>query len=132
MSMGTARSAKSPTLAPAAFVTSVGLFALLAVPMLILQSTLDAYLWTSGMTVAVFWLAAVVLTFRPVQAEEGQTGALLSDRGGFLWAPFAALVAALSYIARNTAPSYYGDIWIYLSWVREYLGGDRLASVEPF
>jgi hypothetical protein len=118
-------------LAPAAFVTSVGLFALLAVPMLILQSTLAAYLWACGTIVAVCWLAAVVLTFRPEQAGEGQPGLALSG-GGLLWVPFAALVAALSYIARNTAPSYYGDIWIYLSWVREYLGGDRLASVEPF
>src|SRR3712207_7056473 len=46
-------------LAPAAFVTSVGLFALLAVPMLILQSTLAAYLWACGTIVAVCWLAAV-------------------------------------------------------------------------
>jgi hypothetical protein len=119
-------------LAPAAFVTSVGLFALLAVPMLILQSTLDAYLWACGTIVAVCWLAAAVLTFRPERAQGGRTGVALSDRGGLLWIPFAALVSALSYIARNTAPSYYGDIWIYLSWVREYLGGDRLASVEPF
>ena len=119
-------------IAPAAFVTSVGLFALLAVPMLILQSTLEAYLWACGMFVGVCWLASLVLIFRPEQAEEGQTGVVLSDRGGLLWVPFAALVAALSYIARNTAPSYYGDIWIYLSWVREYLSGDRLASVEPF
>jgi hypothetical protein len=119
-------------LAPAAFVTSVGLFALLAVPMLILQSTLDAYLWACGTIVAGCWLAAVVLTFRPEQAEKVQAGVALSERGGLLWVPFAVLVAALSYIARNTAPSYYGDIWIYLSWVREYLGGDRLATVEPF
>ena len=119
-------------LAPAAFVTSVGLFALLAVPMLILQVTLDAYLWTCGTLIAVFWLASVVLAFRPEQAEDGRTGVVISDRGGLLWVPFAGLVAALSYVARNTAPSYYGDIWIYLSWVREYLGGGRLASVEPF
>jgi hypothetical protein len=119
-------------LAPAAFVTSVGLFALLALPMLILQSTLDAYLWACGTIVAVCWLAAAVLTFRPERAQAGRAGVALSDRGGLLWVPFAALVSALSYIARNTAPSYYGDIWIYLSWVREYLGGDRLASVEPF
>jgi hypothetical protein len=119
-------------LGPAAFVTSLGLFALLAVPMLILQSTLAAYLWVCGTIVALCWLATVVLTFRPEQAEGGQTGVALSDQGGLLWVPFAALVAALSYIARHTAPSYYGDIWIYLSWVREYLGGDRLASVEPF
>jgi hypothetical protein len=117
-------------LAPAAFVTSVGLFALLAVPALILQSTLAAYLLACGTVVAVCWLASLVLTFRP--QEDGWTGVELSDRGGLLWVPFAALVAALSYVARNTAPSYYGDIWIYLSWVREYLGGDRLASVEPF
>jgi len=119
-------------LAPAAFVTSVGLFALLAVPMLILQSTLPTYLWACGTIVAVFWLSAVVLTFRREQAEGGRTGVALSDRGGLLWVPFAALVTALSYIARNTAPSHSGDIWIYLSWVREYLSGDRLASVEPF
>jgi Family of unknown function (DUF6077) len=119
-------------LAPAAFVTSVGLFALLAVPMLILQSTLTAYLWACGTVVAVCWIAAVVLTFRPEQAEKARTGAVLTDRGGLLWVPFAVLVAALTYIARITAPSYYGDIWIYLSWVREYLGEDRLATVEPF
>src|SRR5215207_9743842 len=117
-------------LAPAAFVTSVGLFALLAVPALILQSTLAAYLLACGTVVTVCWLATLVLTFRP--QEDGWTGVELSERGGLLWVPFAALVAALSYVARNTAPSYYGDIWIYLSWVREYLGGDRLASVEPF
>ena len=69
-------------LAPAAFVTSVGLFALLALPMLILQSTLDAYLWACGTIVAACWLAAVVLAFRPEQPEEGHSDFSLSDRGG--------------------------------------------------
>jgi hypothetical protein len=119
-------------LAPAGFVTSVGLFALLALPMLILQTTLATYLWACGTTIAVCWLAAVVLTFRPEQTDVGLAGGASLDSGGILWVPFAVLVAALSYMARITAPSYYGDIWIYLSWVREYLGGDRLASVEPF
>jgi hypothetical protein len=49
-----------------------------------------------------------------------------------MWAPFALLIAAMAYVARTTAPSISGDIWIYLSWVREYVGGDRLASVELF
>ena len=119
-------------LAPASFVTSVGLFALLALPMLILQTTLATYLWACGLTIAVFGLGAVVVTFRQVQVAGGRVGVAFSDHRGLLWVPFAVLVAALSYIARITAPSYYGDIWIYLSWVREYLGGDRLASVEPF
>ncbi len=119
-------------LAPAAFVIGVGLFALLGLPMLILQSTLAAYLWVCGITVAVALLAALIRTFLPARAAGREGGFALTDSGGPLWAPFAALVAALAYIARITAPSYYGDIWIYLSWVREYLGGDRLASVEPF
>ena len=117
-------------LAPVAFVTSVGIFALLAVPMLILQVTLATYLLACGTIVAFTLVAAVVVSFRPEQADVGR--AAPSHSGGLLWVPFAALVAGLAYIARNTAPSYYGDIWIYLSWVREFLDGGRLASVEPF
>jgi hypothetical protein len=119
-------------LAPAAFVTSVGLFALSAVPMLVAESTLDAYLWVCGTIVVAFLLAAIVMTFRPEGEVAEVAGFSVSDRGGIMWAPFALLVTAMAYIAKTTAPSVFGDIWIYLSWVREYLGGDRLASVEPF
>ncbi|QIN83719.1 hypothetical protein GBA63_14570 [Rubrobacter tropicus] len=52
--------------------------------------------------------------------------------GGIMWVPFLALVGVLAYVARITAPSSYGDIWVYLAWVREYLGGGGLASAEPF
>jgi len=122
-------------LPPAAFVISTGIFALLAVPMLVLQRTLAAYLWACGLTVGVCVLAALavlVWSVRGKQTAGPGTGPVVNDRGGVLWLPFAALVAALACIARITAPSSYGDIWIYLSWVREYLGGDSLASVEPF
>ena len=119
-------------LLPAAFVTDVGLFALSAVPMLIAESTLSAYLWVCGAIVVGFLLAAVVMAFRPEREVTEEPGFAVSDRGGIMWVPFALLVAAMAYIARTTAPSVFGDIWIYLSWVREYLGGDRLASVEPF
>jgi hypothetical protein len=119
-------------LAPAAFVTSVGLFALSAVPMLVAEATLSAYLLVCGAIVASFLLAAVVMTFRPEREVDEDTGFAVSDRGGIMWAPFAGLVAVMAYIARTTAPSVFGDIWIYLSWVREYLGGDRLATLEPF
>jgi hypothetical protein len=119
-------------LLPAAFVTCVGLFALSAVPMLIAESTLTAYLWVCGAIVGGFLLAAVVMAFRPEREVVEEPGFAVSDRGGIMWGPFALLVATMAYIARRTAPSVFGDIWIYLSWVREYLSGDRLASVEPF
>jgi len=119
-------------LLPAAFVTDVGLFAVSAVPMLIAESTLSAYLWVCGAIVVGFLLAAVGMAFRPEREVTEEPGFEVLDRGGIMWGPFALLVAAMAYIARTTAPSVFGDIWIYLSWVREYLGGDSLASVEPF
>ena len=119
-------------LLPAAFVAGLGIFALSAVPLLIAESTLSAYLWVCGAIVVAFMLAAAVVAFRPEPEAAGDVRFELRDRGGILWVPFALLVAAMAYIARTTAPSVFGDIWIYLSWVREYLGGDRLASVEPF
>jgi hypothetical protein len=119
-------------LLPAAFVTGVGIFALSALPFLIAESTLSAYLWVCGAIVLGFLLAAVVMAFRPEREVTEEPGFTVSDRGGIMWLPFALLVAAMAYVARMTAPSIFGDIWIYLSWVREYLSGDRLASVEPF
>ncbi len=115
---------------PAAFVISTGAFALLGVPMLLLQSTLEAYLWASGTAVAASLLAAALVALRPgQQARRCPAG---FDRGGLLWLPFLALVAVLAYISRINAPSAFGDIWVYLSWVREFLGGDQLASEEPY
>ena len=119
-------------LLPAAFVAGVGIFALSAVPLLIAESTLSSYLWVCGAIVVGFLLAAAVMAFRPEREAAGDARFEVRDRGGILWVPFALLVAAMAYIARTTAPSVFGDIWIYLSWVREYLGGDRLAFVEPF
>jgi hypothetical protein len=119
-------------LLPAALVTDVGIFALLAVPMLIAESTLSVYLWVCGAVVGGFLLVAVVLAFRPERDVTDEPVFAVSDRGGIMWVPFVLLVAVMAYIARTTAPSVFGDIWIYLSWVREYLSGDKLASVEPF
>ncbi len=119
-------------LLPAAFAISTGVFALLGLPMLLLQSTLEAYLWVSGAAVAAFLLAATLVALRPEQTTKPETGFVVFDRGGLLWIPFLALVAALTYISRINAPSYLGDIWVYLSWVKEFLGGDRLAAEEPY
>jgi hypothetical protein len=119
-------------LLPAAFVISAGAFALLGVPLLILQSSLEAYLWVSGAAVAASLLAAALVAWHREQTAGLETGFAVSDRGGLLWVPFLAMVGALTYICRFNAPSSFGDIWVYLSWVREFLGGDDLASEEPY
>jgi hypothetical protein len=119
-------------LLPGAFVISAGAFALLGVPMLTLQSTLEAYLWVSGATVAACLLAAALVALRREKTAESGTASVVFDRGGLLWVPFLTLVAALTYITRVGAPSFFGDIWVYLAWVREFLEGERLASVEPY
>ncbi|MEJ7840881.1 MAG: DUF6077 domain-containing protein [Rubrobacter sp.] len=123
-------------LAPVGFVISAGGFGLLAVPMLIVQASLEVYLWVSGAVVASSLLAAAfgALTGRRFGGQTGGGGVErdAAGRGGILWLPFLLLVGALGYIARITSPSSYGDIWVYLAWVREYLGGGGLASAEPF
>lgn len=115
-------------LLPAAVVISTGGFALLGVPVLIVQSSLGAYLWISGAVVAAALLAAALVALLGGRSRAWE----VSDRGGLMWLPFAALAAASAYVAQRNAPSFYGDIWVYLSWVREYLGGGRLAFEEPY
>jgi hypothetical protein len=121
-------------LPPAAFVISTSVFALLGVPMLVMQTSLEAYLWVSGALVACFLLAAALaaLSHPPRREREAEVGELLPDRGGLLWVPFAVLAAALVYVCRINVPSSFGDIWIYLSWIREFLEGERLAFAEPY
>ena len=122
-------------LLPVGLVLSIGIFALVALPMLIVQASLVTYLWVAGSVVAVSLLVAA---FGAVtgwgfgrRADDNGTDDAL-ERGGVMWVPFLLLVGALAYVARITAPSSYGDIWVYLAWVREYLGGRGLASTEPF
>jgi hypothetical protein len=110
-------------LVPAGFVLGVGAFALLAVPMLIFDASLEAYLWAAAALVVASLLAASFFAFAGSRLGE-ETESLVSDRGGLMWAPFVLLVGALAYIARITAPSSYGDIWVYLAWA-------RAASARP-
>lgn len=118
-------------LLPAAFVISAGAFALLGVPMLVLQSSLETYLWASGAVVAASLLAATLAALLGPPGR-GRTDSTVSGSGGFMWIPFLVLVGALAYVCKLNAPSSYGDIWVYLAWIREYLSGDALASTEPY
>ena len=84
------------------------------------------------MAVAASLLAAALVAPRPAKTARRETDPADKEGGGLLWLPFLALVAVLAYIGRINAPSYAGDIWIYLSWVRESLGGNRLAYHESY
>lgn len=123
-------------LLPAAFVSSAGTFALLGVPMLVLQTSMGTYLLASGAVVAISLLAAALVALIGAPRREPttrlETSAPVFGSGGLLWAPFLALVAVLTCVCRINAPSFYGDIWVYLSWIREFLDGDRLAFAEPY
>jgi len=124
-------------LPPVAFVLSVGLFGVPAVPALVLHAGLGAYLWVCAMVVFAFLGAATVRTFlkRAPEASEGKEsernlGTYLSV--GILWVPFVALSASLAYASAAGAPGFYADMWVYLAWVREYLNADHLALVDPY
>lgn len=119
---------------PAAVAISTGTFALLGVPVLVLQGSLASYLWVSGVAVALCLLAAAcTVAVSAWRRRPGNGGRLtVTEGGGIMWLPFSGLVAFSAYVARINAPSFYGDIWVYLSWIREYLGGGGLATIEPY
>jgi hypothetical protein len=120
-------------LLPAGFVISTSVFALLGVPMLVFQTSLEAYLGVSGAVVALSLLAAALAALlRPPRREREACEAIPDRHGGLLWVPFVALAAVLVYVCRVNAPSFIGDIWVYLSWIREFLDGQRLAFEEPY
>jgi hypothetical protein len=124
-------------LVPVAFVFSASLFGVLAVPALVLHASLGACLWVSGVIVFAFLGAAKLRIFleRPPEASEGkesERNLLTRLSVGVLWVLFAALSALLAYASAAGAPRFYGDMWVYLAWVREFLDADQLALVDPY
>lgn len=120
---------------PVAFVVSSSVFALLGVPMLILHRSLEAYLWVAGAVIALSLVAAVVNVVRFEEPPEEESREGKAGRGEYpvlLWAPFALSGAALALISRTTTPNVYDDIWVYIAWVREFMGADGLALREPY
>jgi hypothetical protein len=122
---------------PVAFVLSVSLFGVLALPALVLHAGLGAYLWVSVVIVLVFLGAAATKASlkRPSETSEGKKskGSLLAHLSvSVLWVPFAALSSLLAYASAAGAQRFYGDMWVYLAWVREFLDADHLALVDPY
>lgn len=114
---------------PVAFALSTGLFGLLGIPFLILHSGIRAYLWTSGAVLAAFLGAAAWRTLRG-----GPPPAISRDRpsGGWLWAPFAMLAAALAFVSTRRAPGSYDDFWVYAAWVKDFSVSGGLARRDPY
>ncbi|MGF1472825.1 MAG: DUF6077 domain-containing protein [Rubrobacteraceae bacterium] len=127
------------TFFPTAFVLSAGIFALLAVPMLMTHASLNHYLWVSGLIVvaSLVWAAFEARRGRPPEdpSEDGpdtepETGHPLAR--GLLWGAFLGMGGLLAYVSRARGPGLYGDIWVYLAYIRESLNTDRLAFQEPY
>lgn len=115
---------------PVSFTISVGIFALLGVPFLILHGSLEPYLWIAGAIVAAAVVAAVLkIVRRKPSAENGAPDGFSFSR---LWIPFLLLSIPLASMSRLRVRNGLGDMWVYLAWVREFLDAEKLALHEPF
>ena len=118
-----------PVVVPVSFATSVGLFALLAMPFLAMGLGLEPYLWAAGVIVGTSLVATGMLRHKR-SGPGGVVGAHPSSV--LLWGPFLLLCAALATVYRVKDPFPYDDIWVYLTWVREFLDAGNGALREPY
>ncbi len=117
-------------LVPFSFVISIGLFGLLGVPLLMLEGSLDVYLWMAAAITVAFLGAAIFRTLRPRMPTEDDAPSGSSSR--LLWIPFLLSSGALAFVSRLRAPGVYEDLWVYLGYVRDFLSTESLASHEPY
>ncbi len=124
---------------PVGFVISMGIFGLLGVPALILHLSIEDYLWAAGAVLAAFLTAAAWRTLRmktpaiePSRGENVPCGTPYGPPAGWLWAPFALLGGVLAFVGIRRVPNNYDDIWVYLSWVKEFASSERLALRDPY
>ena len=130
------RDAMSGTaLIPVGFAISTGIFGLLGVPALILHLSTENYLLAAGTLLAAFLAVAVWRTVRPKELtveSSPERDAPYGPPAGWLWAPFALLCGVLAFVGTRRVPSSYDDIWVYLSWVKDFANSERLALVDPY
>ncbi len=123
-------------LVPVAFVVSVSVYGFLGVPVLILGTSIEVYLWISGLLLAGFLTVAAWRTIRRRSPDEHEDADQPAGANGpvevVLWVLFAVSGAVLVFASRLRTPEIYEDIWVYTAWVREFAGADRLARYEPY
>jgi Family of unknown function (DUF6077) len=102
------------------------------VPALILHLSTEDYLLAAGTLLAAFLAASVWRIVRRKEQFSPEQEALYGPPAGWLWAPFALLCGVLAFVGVRRVPSSYDDIWVYLSWVRDFADSERLALVDPY
>jgi hypothetical protein len=122
-------------LVPVGFAISTGIFGLLGIPALILHLSTEDYLLTAGTLLAAFLAVAAWRTLRlnsPPAESSPERDAPYGPPAGWLWAPFALLCGVLAFVGIRRVPSSYDDVWVYLSWVKDFANSERLALVDPY
>ena len=119
-----------PALVPVGFAISTGVFGLLGVPALILHLSTEDYLLAAGTLLAAFLAMAAWRTLRgraPVAESSPDQDTPYGPPAGWLWAPFALLCGVLAFVGIRRVPNSYDDIWVYLSWAKDFANSERLA-----
>jgi Family of unknown function (DUF6077) len=122
-------------LVPVGFAISTSVFGLLGVPALILHLSTTDYLLAAGILLTAFLAGAAWRTLRvkaPAVESSSERDAPFGPPAGWLWAPFALLCGVLAFVGIRRVPNSYDDIWVYLSWVRDFANSERLALVDPY
>ncbi|CAN5728181.1 hypothetical protein BH24ACT22_BH24ACT22_12020 [soil metagenome] len=127
------------TVIPTAFVISSGTFALMAVPILINHLSLNLYIWITGVVViaSLVWAVIRILLGGPLESSSDDEVESVPESGsplarGLLWGCFLGLGGLLASVSRFRGQGLYGDIWVYLAYIRDYLSTSRLALREPY
>ncbi len=111
---------------PAAFVLSAGVFGLPGVPLLVLGRSFGEYLLLCGVLLVLALGLALYRLVRHAPPDEGGARPF-----SWLSGPFAGLTGVLAYAATVTREEPNGDSWIYLAYVRGYIGSENLTGFNP-
>jgi hypothetical protein len=120
---------------PVGFAISTGIFGLLGVPALILHLSTENYLLAAGTLLTAFLAVAAYRTIRLKERtveSSPERDAPYGPPAGWLWSPFVLLCGVLAFVGIRRVPSSYDDIWVYLSWVKDFANSERLALVDPY
>jgi hypothetical protein len=119
---------------PVGFAISTGVFGLLGVPALVLHLSTDTYLLAAGVVLSAFLAVAAWRSLHSM-SRAGEPSAEDTPCGppaGWLWVPFGLLCGVLAFVGIRRVPNNYDDIWVYLSWVRDFSDSKRLALRDPY